>query len=98
MVVGIRQPPAHVSMARFDWWQVRGAEPPWPDLKGLGFRRALLAWGEINARFRPPLDFEAMSRLARDLIALGLAFSVGKEWSPAEGVQDRRDRGLLAGP
>jgi hypothetical protein len=96
--MGVRQPPAHVSIARFDWWQVRGADLPLTALKRLGLRRSLLPWGEINARFRPPLHFEAMAQLARGLIELGLAFSAGREWSPSEVVQDLRDRGLLDGP
>jgi hypothetical protein len=67
-------------------------------LSRLGFRWKLLPWGERDARFRPPLDFAGMAALARELIALGLPFSAGREWSPIEVALDLRDRGLLDGP
>jgi hypothetical protein len=86
-------------MARFDWWQVKGARWPSSGLRKLGFRRALLPWGEMNARFRArQLDFEGMAGLAKRLIELGFHFGAGSDWSPSEVVQDLRDRGLLNGP
>jgi len=90
--------PAYVSMARFDWWQVKCAGALRPALVQLGFRPALLPRGEMNVHFQPQLDFEGMARIARDLIALGLPFSAGKEWCPSEVVEDLRDRGLVTGP
>jgi hypothetical protein len=85
-------------MARLDWWQVKRAGGLGRELLRLGFRPALLPWGEMNAHFRPPLDVEGMARIARGLIALGVPFSAGREWSPSEVVEDLRDRGLVDGP
>lgn len=92
------KPPAYVSMARFDWWQVKRSGALAPNLSRLGFRGGLFPRGERNARFSPPLDFDGMAGIARELIALGLPFGAGREWSPIEVVLDLRDRGLVQGP
>lgn len=91
-------PPPHVTIARADLWQVKGADAHAILLGGLGFKRGFRLGGWFEAVFDPPLDFENMALAARVLIEAGFAFSAGRDWSPSEVVQDLRDRKLLAGP
>ncbi|MDT9583340.1 hypothetical protein RS982_18790 [Stenotrophomonas indicatrix] len=62
-------------------------------LKALGFSA-----GEGDTLTLPATDDAAKAAVFTRLRDLGVAFSAGREWCPADVFEHLRDRGLLAGP
>ena len=86
----------YVYRAEFNLWEVRGSRALRRPLRRLGFRRLPFS-ATATLKRRRPLTFEEMARLATALRDLGIAFAVGREWSPSEVVQKLRDDGLFEG-
>ncbi len=89
--------PPYVAVADPTFWLVKNLQGDRLTLWKLGFRGLPLV-GSMSARFRRPLDYPAMGRLAARLRDRGFAFSAGRDWSPAEVASYLRDEGHFEGP
>lgn len=94
--MGQVQPP-YVTIADPTLWVVNNPGGHRLALWSLGFRGFPLA-GPMSARFRRPLDFPAMGRLAARLRDRCFAFGAGRNWSAAEVAAYLRDEGHFEGP
>jgi hypothetical protein len=88
--------PPFVAVANPDFWVVKNSGGHRLALWMLGFHGFPFI-GPMSVRYRRPLDFPAMGRLATRLRDRGFAFSAGREWSPAEVVAFLRDEGHFEG-
>lgn len=94
--VATQSPPPYVAVADPTRWAVRHGSGLRRELSGLGLKRPL--FGSVYA-LKPerPLSFAEMARLAAALRDLGVKFSAGRDWSPAEVARNLRERGLFQG-
>lgn len=88
--------PPYVAEAGFNRWIVKRVSGVRWSLEKLGFRSWLIL-PNAHLHRRRKLSFEEMGRLASAIRDLGIPFSAGHGWSPAEVVRDLRDRGLFEG-